>query len=89
MDRNSKINPNYVRSFLTFLGKAVVHEQNSDTWEFGKGALSELRFCGVAVLLCCSRKEVGGRRRNVKGERLRLRLRGWRREEKCQLANNA
>jgi hypothetical protein len=29
-----------VGSFLTFLGKAVVHEQNSDTWEFGKGALS-------------------------------------------------
>jgi len=28
------------RSFLTFLGKAVAHEQHSDTWEFGKGALS-------------------------------------------------
>jgi len=32
-----------------------------------------LRFCGVAVLLCCSRKEVGGRRKNVKCERVRLR----------------
>jgi len=31
-------------------GKTLVHEQNADTWEFGKGALSELRFCGVAVL---------------------------------------
>jgi len=29
--------------------KAVVHGQNSDTWEFGKGALSKVRFCGVAV----------------------------------------
>jgi len=48
-------------SFLAFLGKAVVHEQNSDTWEFGKGALSELRFCGVAVLLCCSRKGERGK----------------------------
>jgi len=27
----------------------IVHERNSGTWEFGKGALSELRFCGVAV----------------------------------------
>jgi len=26
---------------------------------------------------------------NDKGERLRLRLRGWRREEKCQVTNNA
>jgi hypothetical protein len=35
------------RSFLTFLGKAVVHEQNSGTWEFGKGALSaNLYFFG-------------------------------------------
>jgi hypothetical protein len=38
------------RSFLNFLENSVVHEQNLDTWEFGKGALSELRFCGVAVL---------------------------------------
>jgi len=37
------------RSFLTFLGKAVVHGQNSDIWEFGKGALSELRCCSAAV----------------------------------------
>jgi hypothetical protein len=36
-------------SFRTFLGKAVLNGQNSDIWEFGKGALSELRFCGVAV----------------------------------------
>jgi len=48
-----------VRSFRTFLGKAVVHEQNADTWECGKGALSELRFCGVAV----------GKRLEAEGER--------------------
>jgi len=35
--------------FLTFLGKAVVNGQDSDIWEFGKGALSTFRFCGVAV----------------------------------------
>jgi hypothetical protein len=28
----------------------IVHERNSDTWDFGKADLSELRFCGVAVL---------------------------------------
>jgi len=34
-------------SFLTFLGKAVVHKQNPDTWDFGKGALSaNLYFFG-------------------------------------------
>jgi len=38
--------------------------RNFDTWEFGKGDLSELRFCGVAVL---QSKE--------KRSRLRLRLR--------------
>jgi hypothetical protein len=27
------------RSFLNFLEKGVVHKQNLDTWEFGKGAL--------------------------------------------------
>jgi len=35
--------------FRDFLRNTVVHERNSDTWEFGKGALSELRLCGVAV----------------------------------------
>jgi len=35
--------------FPDFLGKAVVHGQNLDISEFGKGALSELRLCGVAV----------------------------------------
>ena len=35
------------------MGNAVVHEQNSDIWEFGEGALSELRVCGIAVLQCC------------------------------------
>jgi len=35
--------------FPDFLDHMVVHEQNSDTWEFGKGALSELRSCSVAV----------------------------------------
>ena len=39
--------------FPRFLGNIVVHERNLDTWEFEKGALSELRFCGVAVLQCC------------------------------------
>jgi hypothetical protein len=38
------------RRFLNFPEKGVVHEQNLDTWEFGKGALSEFRFCGVTVL---------------------------------------
>jgi hypothetical protein len=27
-------------SFFNLVGKTVVHERNSDTWEFGKGALS-------------------------------------------------
>jgi hypothetical protein len=38
-----------VWSFRTFLVKVVVHEKNSTTWEFGKGALSELQCCGVAI----------------------------------------
>jgi len=28
------------RSFLNFPEQGVAHEQNLDTWEFGKGALS-------------------------------------------------
>ncbi len=36
--------------FPDFLVKVLVHGQNLDICEFGKGALSELRFCGVAVL---------------------------------------
>jgi hypothetical protein len=46
--------------FPDFLGDMVVHEQNSESWEFGKGGL-----CSVAVL---QSKE--------KRSRLRLRLRG-------------
>jgi hypothetical protein len=38
------------RSFLIFLGKMIVNGQHSDIWKFGKGALSELRFCGVAAI---------------------------------------
>jgi hypothetical protein len=72
------------------LGNAVVYEQNSGTWEFAKGALRELRFCGAAVFRSKGgevrgwRLEVGGKERNAKGERvrvrLRLRLKGLRRE---------
>jgi hypothetical protein len=47
-----------VRSSLNFFEKGVGHEQDLDGWEFGKGALSELRFCGVAV---GKRLEVGGK----------------------------
>jgi hypothetical protein len=32
--------PQESRSFLNSVEKAVVHEGYSDTWEFGKGALS-------------------------------------------------
>ena len=37
------------RSFLNFVENSVVHERNSDTWEFGKGALS-VKLYGVTVL---------------------------------------
>jgi hypothetical protein len=41
--------------FLDFFERnTIVLGRNSDTWEFGKGALSGFRFCGVAVLQCCS-----------------------------------
>jgi hypothetical protein len=55
------------RSLLNFLEKAVVHERNSDTWEFGKGALSATFHC-AAVLQCCSRKGVRGSRLEAEGE---------------------
>jgi len=55
-----------LRSFLTFLGKAVVHEQNSDTWEFGKGAPS-VKLYSVAVLQCCG--VAAGRGKEVRGWR--------------------
>jgi len=35
--------------FPPFLRKVVVNNQNSDIWEFGKGALNELWCCGAAV----------------------------------------
>jgi hypothetical protein len=57
------------------LGKAVVHEQNSDTWEFGKGALS-VKLYSVAVLQCCG--VAVGRGKEV---------RGWRQKEKYQMTN--
>jgi hypothetical protein len=47
--RNWQLSMGEVRSFLNFLENSVVHEGNVDTWEFGRGALSELRFCGVTV----------------------------------------
>ena len=72
------------RSFLNFVEKAVVHEQNLDTWKFGKGALSGKSW-GVAVLQSCGaavekgkesrRLEAEEEMSNDKGERLRLRLR--------------
>jgi hypothetical protein len=59
---------------------ATIHERNSDTWEFGKGALSGtlysaavlqsknsagvLRSCGAAVKR--KKVKVGGGRRDVK-----------------------
>jgi len=57
-------------SFLTFLGKAVVHERNSDAWEFGKGASSELRFCGVAVLQSGRGQRLEAESKNVKWSNL-------------------
>jgi hypothetical protein len=39
-DPEPRFQENICRSFLNFVEKAVVHEQNLDTWEFGKGALS-------------------------------------------------
>jgi hypothetical protein len=57
------------------LGKAVVGEQNSDTWEFGKGALS-VKLYSVAVLQCCG--VAVGRGKEV---------RGWRQKEKYQMTN--
>jgi len=48
-----KVKETWYRSFLNFVENSVVHEQNLDTWEFGKGALSELQFRGVAVQQCC------------------------------------
>jgi hypothetical protein len=55
-----------VRKFPELVENSVVHERNSDSWEFGKGALSKLRFCGVAVLQSerGKRFEVGGRGEN-------------------------
>jgi hypothetical protein len=35
-----EVNKKRDRSFLNFLENSVVHERNSDSWEFGKGALS-------------------------------------------------
>jgi hypothetical protein len=39
-----------IPEFPDILGKAGVNGQNSDLWGFGKGALNELPFYGVAVL---------------------------------------
>jgi hypothetical protein len=47
-------------SFLNVVENTVVHEQNLDTWEFGKEALSELRFCGLAVLQWCGQGKAEG-----------------------------
>jgi hypothetical protein len=43
--KSSKLGP----GFPDFFGNAVVNRHNSDFWEFGKGAPSELRCWGVAV----------------------------------------
>jgi len=55
------------RNLLNVLEKAVVRERNSDTWEFGKGALSATFHC-AAVLQCWSRKGERGSRLEVEGE---------------------
>jgi hypothetical protein len=60
VEGDSQDNP--VRSFPNCVENTVVHEQNLDTWEFGKGALSKLRFCGVAVQQCCGWKRGRGSR---------------------------
>ena len=74
--------------FPDFWGNTVVHERNSDPWEFGKGALSELRFCGVAVLQSerGKRLEVGGRRRNIKCQMTNEKCQMS--KLKCQMTNN-
>ena len=59
--------PQKGRSFLNLVEKAVAHEGDSDTWEFGKAALSELRFCGLAVKRG-KRLEVGGWRLEAEGK---------------------
>jgi hypothetical protein len=37
------------RNLLNVLEKAVVRERNSDTWEFGKGALSATFHCAAVI----------------------------------------
>ena len=44
------------------MNNIFVHEGDLRTREFGKGALSELRFCGAAVGKGGKRFEVGGYR---------------------------
>jgi len=56
-----------IGSFLSFLGKAVVNGQNSDIWEFGKGALSaQIQSLAVLQSERGKRIEGGGGRQNVK-----------------------
>jgi len=57
---------------------ATIHERNSDTWEFGKGALSAT-FHRAAVLQ--SKNSAAVKRKNVKDGGRRLRA-------KCQVPNN-
>jgi len=66
--------------FPDIFGGGGCEGENSHSciWEFGKGDLRALRFCGVAVLQLerGKRLEAEGEMSNDKGERLRLRLRG-------------
>jgi hypothetical protein len=52
-----KVKETWYRSFLNLLEKPVVHEGDLDTWEFGKGTLSELQFRGVAVQQSCGQEK--------------------------------
>jgi hypothetical protein len=54
--------------FPDFLGDIVVHEPNSDTWGFGKGALSGTVYSAGVFTGRERGKRVGGRRWKAKGQ---------------------
>jgi len=63
----SKSQRKIAKSFLDFVGNTSVHERNSDTWEFGKGALSA-NSSSLAVLQSERGKRVGGLRVEAEGK---------------------
>ena len=63
-----------------------VQEGNSDGWEFAKEALSELRFCGVAVQQCCGRKSERWKAKAKVEVKEKVKAGGLR-QEKCQMSH--